>query len=168
MFIMFFVQCSKGGSRIFSRGGADFQKSFQNFDLFSFLGRPNRFFELSQSTVLPLFWRNFLRRREIFEKRVKKAVFGHCLKNFDKKNRFFLARAPPPNLVYIGAKGAFRKILGSVGQKWISEKVSKGGPFGSAGGRIPEGGKGSVRPPPPPLNPPLQCSIYFFRPPKLG
>ena len=30
---------------------------------------------------------------------------------------------------------AFRKILGSVGQKWISEKVSKGGPFGSAGGR---------------------------------
>ena len=31
----------RGGSRIFSRGGgADFQKIFQNFDLF-FLGRPN-------------------------------------------------------------------------------------------------------------------------------
>ena len=57
-----------------------------------------------------------------------------------KKKRFFL---------YIGAKGAFRKILGSVGQKWVSEKVSKGdgrgsNPFGSAGGRIPEGGGGGV------------------------
>ena len=41
-------------------------------------------------------------------------------------------------LVYIGAEGAFRKILGSVGQKWISEKVSKGRQGvgrGSAGGR---------------------------------
>ena len=67
-----------------------------------------------------------------------------------KKLRFFGARSPS-KLVYIGAKDAFRKILGSVGQKWISEKVSKGGPFGSAGGRIPEGGGR----PPPTLNPPL-------------
>ena len=62
----------RGGSRIFSRGGgADFQKVFENFeDLFSsFLGRPNLIFELSQSTVLPLFWQNFLRRRQIFEKK---------------------------------------------------------------------------------------------------
>ena len=81
------------------------------------------------------------------------AVFGHFLKNFDKK---IAGARSPSKLVYIGAEGAFRKILGSVGQKWISEKVSKGGPFGSAGGRIPEGGGG--RPPnapPPPLNPPL-------------
>ena len=62
-----------------------------------------------------------------------------------KKSRFFGARSS--KLVYIGAEGAFRKILGSVGQKWISEKVSKGGPFGSAGGCIPEGG--GKRPPPP-------------------
>ena len=73
---------NRGGSRIFSRGGADFQKKFENFDDL-FLGRPNWFFELSQSTVLPLFWLNFLRRRHIFEKTVKKAV---CV---------FLARAPP-------------------------------------------------------------------------
>ena len=52
-----------------------------------------------------------------------------------KKQRFFGARSPS-KLVYIGAKGAFRKILGSVGQKGISEKVSKGGPFGSAGDRM--------------------------------
>ena len=62
--------------------------------------------------------------------------------------RFFGARSPS-KIAFIGAKGAFRKILGSVSQKWISEKVSKGGPFGSAGGQIPEGG-GGVRPPPPP------------------
>ena len=67
--------------------------------------------ELSQSTLeLP--------RRQISEKTVKKAVFGHFLKNFDKKSRFFGARSPS-KLVYIGAEGAFRKILGSVGQKWI-------------------------------------------------
>ena len=72
-----------------------------------------------------------------------------------------MARAPPQKIVNFGAKGALRKILGSVGQKWISEKVSKGGPFGSAGGRIPERG----RPPNrhhPPLNPPLVSSMILF------
>ena len=133
----------------FSRGGgADFRKNFQNFDdLFFFLGRPNRFFELSQSTVLRLF---VLRRRQIFKKTVKKAVFGHFLKNFDKKKCVFFGARSPSKLVYIGAEGAFRKILGSVRQKWISEKVSKGGPFGSAGGRIPEGGASAPPPPRPP------------------
>ena len=84
----------QGADLGFSRGAADFQKMFRNFDDL-FLGRPNRFFELSQSTVLPLFLQNFQRRRQIFEKTVKKAVFGHFLKNFDKKIAFFLARAPP-------------------------------------------------------------------------
>ena len=65
-----------------------------------------------------------------------------------KKSRFFGARSPS-KLVYIGAIGAFRKILGAVGQRWISEKVSKGGPFGSAGGRLRE----RKRPPPPPRPP---------------
>ena len=55
------------------------------------------------------------------------------MKNFDKKI-------------------AFRKILGSVSQKWTSEKVSKGGPFGSTGGRIPEDKTSAPKalPPPPP------------------
>ena len=34
--------------------------------------------------------------------------------------RGFSARAPHSKLVYISAKGAFRKIKGSLGQKWIS------------------------------------------------
>ena len=83
-------------------------------------------------------------------KRPKKCVFRLFLKIFNQKIAFFSARAPPSKLVFIGAEGAFRKILGSVCQKWISQNSSKGGPFGSAGGRIPEGGRGGgfVRIPP--------------------
>ena len=126
----------------------DFQKNFQNFDDF-FLDLPNRFFELSQNTFLPLFWLNFLRCRQIFEKTVKKAVFGHFLKNFDKKkSRFFGARSPS-KLVYIGAAGAFRKVLGSVGQKWISEKVSRGDPLVRQGVEsLRKGGPSAPTPPP--------------------
>ena len=51
------------------------------------------------------------------KKQVKKAIFGHFLENFDK-NR------------------AFRKIVGSVTKDLL--KSTKVGPFGSAGGRIPE------------------------------
>ena len=43
-------------------------------------------------------------------------------------------------LAYIGLKGASRNISRSVNQKWISQNRTKGGPIGSAGGRIPEGG----------------------------
>ena len=129
------VTKTRGGSRIFSRGGGRIFKKNSKILTTFFLGRPNWFLELSQSTFLPTFWLNFLRRRQISEKTVKKAVFGHFLKNFDKKIAFFFGARSPSKLVYIGTKGAFRKILGSVGQKWISEKVSKGGPFGSAGGR---------------------------------
>ena len=42
-------------------------------------------------------------------------------------------------LVYFGTEFAFRKILVSVSQKLISQNSTKGA-FGSAGGRIPEGG----------------------------
>ena len=92
------------------------------------------------------------------KKQVKKAVFVHFLENFHKKNRVFFGARSPSNLVYIGAEGAFRKILGSVSQKWISEKVLKGGPFGSAGGRIPER-EWSKKPTPPHLYPPVLSSI---------
>ena len=39
-------------------------------------------------------------------------------------------RTPLSKLVYFGAKGALRKILGSVGQKWISQNSTKADPFG--------------------------------------
>ena len=99
----------------FSRGGrADFQKIFQKFDDLFFLGRPNWFLfsRLSQSSILPLFWQNFLRRRQIFEKTVWKIL--------TKKLRFFGARSPS-QIAYIGAAynsiywHILGKILGSIG-----------------------------------------------------
>ena len=56
--------------------------------------------------------------------------------------RFFGARFPT-KITNIGAEGAFTKTLGSVSPNWRSDNSTKGGPFGSAGGRVPE--KESVR-----------------------
>ena len=81
----------------FSRGEgeADFQKIFENFVDPTFLGRPNWFFGLSQSTVLSLFWPICLRRRQkLKKKQAKKGVFSHFLENFDQKIGFFGARFP--------------------------------------------------------------------------
>ena len=90
---------------------------------------------------------------KFLKKQVKKQffVFGHFLETLDARS--------PSKLVYIGAKGVLRKILGSVGQKWISYKVPKGGPLGRQG-VVPEGG-GSVCHIFLPLNPPLQARHFF-------
>ena len=72
----------------------------------------------------------------------EKGVFRHFLENADQKFAFF-RRALPLKLLYIGAKGAFRKIVRSVtkiGYLKIVQRV----PFGPAGGRIVK--KGSVHP----------------------
>ena len=82
------------------------------------------------------------------KKTVKKAVFGRFLKKLDKKIAFFFGARSPSKLVYIGAEGALRKILGSVGQKWISKLYQRGDPLGRQGVESLRGGGG--RPPPPP------------------
>ena len=69
------------------------------------------------------FWPSYLRRRQNFEKT-------------GQKLRFFGARSPL-KLVYIGAKGVFRKNLGPP-PKMVISNSTKGGPFKLAGGRIPE------------------------------
>ena len=127
-------------------GGGGFSKNFENFiDLF--LGRPNWFSELSnhyKDTILTKF---FAPQAKFWEKKSGQksrfyVIFG---KIWPKKVCDFSARASPSKLAYIGA---FRKILGS---------VTKNGyhPFGSAGGRTPEAGKGHppLCPPPPPPKP---------------
>ena len=68
---------------------------------------PNGIFEEKNERLSALFW-----------------------KNLTKKLHFFGARYPS-KLVYINAKSAFRKILGSIRKKWISQR---------AGGRLPERG----------------------------
>ena len=57
---------------------------------------------------------------KFLKKQIKKAVFGHFLDYFDQKIAFFFGARSPSKLIYIGTKGIFRKILESVGQKWIS------------------------------------------------
>ena len=129
------MKAYRGGSRIFSRGDTTF---FFRTTKLIFRALPKQCF------VCPYFGKFSAPQANFWKKQSKKPFF--FLKNFDKKIAFFFGARSPSKLVYIGAKGAFGKILGSVGQKWISEKVSKGGPFGSAGGRIPE--EGAYAPPP--------------------
>ena len=70
----------------------------------------------------------------------------------------FSARVLLSKLVHIGAKVASRKTLMSVGQKWISQNSTKDGPFGSAGGPIPESGRGGGGGEGRPLRPPSKSS----------
>ena len=132
----------RGGSRIFSRGGG-FSKKIRKFWRPFFLGRPNWFLELSQSTFLPLFWQNFLRRRQISEKTVKNS------QSFEKiltKNRVFFG-------IYCGAQGAFRKINGRSAKNGFLKKYQRGDPLGRQGVESLRGGR--LGRTPPPLNPPL-------------
>ena len=146
-----------------SRGGrADFQKNFENFvDLFWFSER-------SQTTIKNLFRPKFLRRRHNFEKHAKNSenrpkIAKNRPKISTKKSRFFGIRSPLKISIEWRAEGAFRKILRSVSQKWISQNSTKGGPFGSAGGRLPEGGgeRASASPPPPPKSA-TENGRFFF------
>ena len=68
------------------------------------------------------FGQTFCTADNFFFEKTGQKVFGHFLENFDKKIAFLLARAPPQSL-YIGAKGAFRKILGSVIKHGYLKKV---------------------------------------------
>ena len=71
-------------------------------------------------------------RQANFWKNSQKSHFWALFEKFWQKNRVIFGARSHSKLVYIGAKGAFRKILWSGGQKWISEKVSKGGNLSSA------------------------------------
>ena len=90
----------------------------------------------------------------MLKKQAKKAFLGSFWEILTKKLRLFGARSTL-KLVYIGAEVAFRKILGSVSQKRISQNSTKRGPFGSALGPIPEGKEG-VRQTHPPKSAPDQ------------
>ena len=65
----------------------------------------------------------------IGKKKQAKKSFKHFKENFQQKG-VFSAHAFPSNIEYFGAKGAFRKILGSVSQKRISQNSTKGDPLG--------------------------------------
>ena len=81
------------------------------------------------------------------------AFLGTFWKIFTKKLRFFGALSLKISIYW--RRRLFRKILGSVSQKWISQYNIKRGQFGSAEGQIPEGGIHTPRFPSP-LNPPVE------------
>ena len=84
----------------------------------------------------------FSGRRQNVEKKTRqkrRSFLDIFWKILTKELRFFGARCPL-KLVYIGAEGAFKNFFKVRPQEWILENSRQGGPFGSGGGRIPEGG----------------------------
>ena len=75
------------------------------------------------------------------------------LKTFEQKIAFF-RRAPPSNLSYIGAKGAFRNVFMSLIQNWIFQNITKGALWVGRGSN-PWGKEAS-----PPLYPLLVSDIF--------
>ena len=107
----------------FSRGRVEFsKKKFKNFvDLFLRLTKLI-FRALPKHCFVP-FWPT---RKTLKKKTSKKSVWRLFFCKILTKNRvFFLARAPPSKLVYIGADGAFKKTLGSVAKNGYL-KIYKG------------------------------------------
>ena len=83
------------------------------------------------------------------------------MENFDQNITFFTARAFLSELEKAGAEGSFRKIRVRQPKMDISKKYN-GGPFGLAGGRIPEGG---IRPSPSLIRPGRDgCPFQGFDP----
>ena len=130
----------------FSRGvvvvGVDFLEGGGGGNQIDFLSSP-------KALRRPCFGRNFCAAGKILKKKTgQKAILGTFWKMFTKKSRFCGARALLKISIYWRQK-RLKKNFRVRHQKCISKNSTKGGPFGSAGGRIPEGG-GCVRLPPPP------------------
>ena len=143
----------------FSRGGgggvADFQKIFENFDdLFFLFFRSIKliFRALPKHGFVPILAKFFASQAKFWKNRSKKAFLGTFWKILTEKLRFFGARSPLKISIYWRQR-RLQKIFRVDRPKMDFLKVSKGGPFGSAGDRIPGGG--GVRPFSAPLNPPL-------------
>ena len=134
---------------------------FQNFHDLFFRSTKLIFWGLPKHCFAPILAK-FSAPQANFWKNSKKSRFWALFEKFWQQVRFFFGARSPSKLVPIGANGAFRKILGSFGQKWISEKVSKGGPFGSAGGRIPEERGVSASPPPPKSAPAFLYTCFYW------
>ena len=70
------------------------------------------------------FWPKFLRcRHQNFEKTDPKYVF-RILELKKQTQNTFLGLKTTPKLVFLGAKGAFRKVEGPCSQKWISQNCT--------------------------------------------
>ena len=93
-----------------------------------FLVRIKLIFDLSQALKKSQFWPNNLRHRQNFKNLgQKKAFLGTFWIILTKsKNRVFFRARSHSKLVYIGAKGAFRKFLRSVTKNGYFKIVKRG------------------------------------------
>ena len=100
----------RGGSRIFSRGGADFQKIFENFvDLF-FRSTKLIFRALPKHCFVPIFGYIFCAAGKILKKQAKNGVFRHFLEIIDQKIAFFRRALPPQNEYTLAPKVPLEKF----------------------------------------------------------
>ena len=83
----------RGGSRIKFSNFRKFCRPFFWVDHIDFPSSPKALKRLCFGQVL-------CAKGKILNKQIKKGVFSHFLKNFDQKNAFFSARAPPSKLEY--------------------------------------------------------------------
>ena len=133
----------------FSRGERGFSKKYSKI-----LGRPKLlFWALPKHYKDPVLATTSAPQAKLW-KTGQKRRFRHFLEKVDQKIAIF-RRARP---LKISIFGAFRKILASVSQKWISQNSTKGGPFGSAWDQIPDKGSGCI-PPHPQIRP---CIVAWF------
>ena len=134
----------RGGSKIFSSGGGGggFSKGRPNW--FSFFRSTKLiFWALLNHSKDPIFTKFSAPHAKFWKNRPKKAFLGNFWKILTKKS----ARAPLSKFVYIGAKGAFRKTLGSVTKNGYLKILQRGDPLGLQ--RV-KSLKKEGRPPPPP------------------
>ena len=126
----------RGGSRILSRGVG----GFENYvDLFS---ADQIDFPSSRKALKRPWFGQILKKK----KQAKKVIFRNFLETFDQKSHF--GARSPLKLIYIGAEGAYRKLLGSLTKDGY---LKRGNPLGRQG--VESLGKEASVPPP---NPPLR------------
>ena len=111
----------RGGSRIFSNQGADFQKSFKKFCRPFCRSTKLIFPALSKHCFVSILAKFSWQKFEQIQ--AKKGVFRHFLGKFWLKN---CKKIPPSKLVYIGAEGATRKLLGSITKNGYWKIVQRG------------------------------------------
>ena len=131
-----------------------------------------------QSTVLSLFWPNFLHRRQNFEKIGQKGVFRHFLENFERKISIYwrapplaLPPPPPPPPLALPPRAPPLALPLKISIYWRRRRLWKKIKVGRAKLdflKVPLCRQGveylrkrNVRHPPPPLNPPL-ITIYIY------
>ena len=83
----------------------------------------------------------------------------HFFENYKQKTAVYFGARLPSKLVYIGAKGVFRKKFGVRHQTWLSQNRTKGDPLVRQGIESLVGGGGRMQPLLPKSAPAFELSL---------